>query len=488
MSSFFSIRIETLGCRLNQVESEALAVKFQETGFSLFVKKKYQNNYEENSTCSDIESVALCVINTCTVTGKAEQKARRIIRLLLKECKHAVVLVTGCYAELESDFIENMDPRVIAFSGKKKDELYDLADFLKNNFLNSFDSLEMKDEKSKEEFCSLLKYAIVKFRKTIYDKKPLKLNQKKLFKLSSPVFVFHSRASLKVQDGCNRKCAYCRIRLARGSSISLPAEEAVNRIQQIEQNGANEVVISGVNLAQYWDRAVGGFPQLLALLLDKTKHIRIRISSLYPETITPEIMPVLKHERICPHFHLSLQSGSDKILSLMQRPYCKADVINAITRLREVKDNPFIGCDIITGFPSESDEDFEESYALCRDYKIPGAHVFPFSARPGTVAFSMKNQIPQRDSGQRASRLTALTKQLSKEYSESCIGKTYFAILEKPIAGKDLQVMTENYLTLKLNLPEEDSGKIDANKLKGGEALFVKVAGDAASCELVKIS
>ncbi len=486
MRDFFSVRIETLGCRLNQVESEALAVKFQESGFSLFVKKKYQNNSENNSTCSDIEKVALCIVNTCTVTGKAEQKARRIIRLLLKECKHAVVLVTGCYAELESEFIEKMEPRVIAFSGKKKDELYDLANFLKNNFLKSFAEIDTNSEKSKVEFCSLLKYAILTFRKTIYEKKPLKLNQKKLFKLSSPVFVFHSRASLKVQDGCNRKCAYCRIRLARGSSISLPAEEAINRIRQIEKNGANEVVISGVNLAQYWDKAVGGFPQLLRALLDSTEHIRIRISSLYPETITPEIMPVLKHERICPHFHLSLQSGSDKILSLMQRPYCKQDVINAITRLREVKDNPFIGCDIITGFPSESDEDFEESYDLCKEYNIPGAHVFPFSARPGTLAFSMKNQIPQRDSGQRASRLNALTKELSNEYYESCVGKEYFAILEKPIAGRPLQVMTENYLTLKLNFSEaKNSAKTDSKQFKGGEALFVKVASNAKSCDIV---
>ncbi len=506
MNNLFSVRIETLGCRLNQVESEALAVKFQETGFSLFVKKKYRpnsdtynindaphvDNNSDNKTSSDIESVALCVLNTCTVTGKAEQKARRIIRLLLKECKYAIVLVTGCYAELESEFIESLDSRVLAFSGKKKDELDGLANFLKNNFCSSFDFVNLESENERQKFSDELRSSILKFRDGIYsktadEKNYIKLRQKnpkKLFKLSSPIFVFHSRASLKVQDGCNSNCAYCRIRLARGHSISLPAEEAVNRIKQIEKNGANEVVLSGVNLAQYRDKTVGRFPQLLNALLENTNHIRIRISSLYPETITPEIMPVLKNERICPHFHLSLQSGSDKILKLMQRPYCKEDVINAITRLREVKDNPFIGCDIITGFPSESDEDFEQSYELCKDYKIPGAHVFPFSARPGTVAYKMKNQVPQRESGKRAARLSALTNELSKEYSESCIGKSYFAILEKPIAGKPLQVMTENYLTLKLNLTEDENSD---KQFKGGEALFVKVAEDAKSCDIVDL-
>ncbi len=465
--------IYTLGCRLNQCESEAIADSFKNANFLVTKPSEICDIY---------------VVNTCTVTTKAEQKARRIIRLLLKECEHAVVLVTGCYAELESAFIEKMDPRIIAFSGKKKDELYDLADFLKSTLFKASDSNTASTYKNTAEFSNMLKYAILKFRETIYAKKALKANKKKLFKLSSPVFVFHSRASLKVQDGCNSNCAYCRIRLARGRSISLPAAEAVKRIQQIEKNGANEVVLSGVNLAQYWDREVGRFPALLALLLESTENIRIRISSLYPETITPEIMPVLKHERICPHFHLSLQSGSDKILSLMQRPYRKQDVINAINRLREVKDNPFIGCDIITGFPSESDEDFEQSYALCKDYKIPGAHVFPFSARPGTIAYSMKNQVPQRDSGQRAARLNSLTKELSAEYSQSCIGKKYFAILEKPIEGRPLQVMTENYLTLTLDLSKSaEDLQLNSSQIKGGEALLVEVSKDAKSCFIDKI-
>lgn len=457
MDALFSVRIETLGCRLNQVESEALAAEFLRCRFSLFDREK--NTLHER--------VGLCIVNTCTVTGKAEQKARRLIRLLLKEHGGAVILVTGCYAELEAEAIEALDGRthrVIAFSGKKKDELSRLPAFVCSFFEKGADSAGDSIE--------ALKTCLFAFKTKVAAGGAA--GTKTLFKLSSPVFTFHSRAGLKVQDGCNSTCAYCRIRLARGPSVSLPAAEAVDRLREIEKNGAAEAVLSGINLSQYFDKDCGRFPELLSLLLKHTDRIRLRISSLYPDLVTQALVSVLKHERICPHFHLSIQSGSSRILKAMNRAYRPADIAGAVAALRSAKDNPFIGCDIITGFPSEADEDFEQTFSMCERLQFSCIHVFPFSARPGTQAFSMKNKVPERISGKRAARLTALSEKQYAEYMDSCGGKTFFAVAERPVFGKPLTVVTENYLVLPLK-----SGKKTDN-YKGGEGLFVRVCGGFA--------
>ncbi|UTC63657.1 tRNA (N(6)-L-threonylcarbamoyladenosine(37)-C(2))-methylthiotransferase MtaB [Treponema sp. OMZ 788] len=464
MSNFFSVRIETLGCRLNQVESDALAVRFAECGFDVFSKE----------TELSILPVKLCIVNTCTVTGKAEQKARRLIRLLLKEHNEAAILVTGCYAELEADSIEKINERIVAFSGKKKDELDELPQFLKEACLKN--TFEKNDAVN-------LKKNILFFRNQVYSKEDksdksflIKEAEKRkaMFKLSSPVFFFYSRASLKVQDGCNNACAYCRIRLARGYSVSLPAEEAVRRIIQIEKNGSSEVVLSGVNLSQYRDETYGGFANLLAMLLENTKKIRLRISSMYPECVDEDILKIVEDKRICPHFHLSVQSGSDKILRAMNRPYREADIRRAVDNLRKVKDNPFIGCDIITGFPSETEDDFLQTFKMCEDLKIPGIHVFPFSARPGTKAFSMKPKVPEREAGRRAALLSELSEKNYQNYLASCNGKVFFGVTERPQKNEDLRIVTENYLTLPLKVNNK------TENYKGGEGIFVVIKGGFA--------
>lgn len=464
MSNFFSVRIETLGCRLNQVESDALAVRFAECGFDVFSKE----------TELSILPVKLCIVNTCTVTGKAEQKARRLIRLLLKEHNEAAILVTGCYAELEADSIEKINERIVAFSGKKKDELDELPQFLKEACLKN--TFEKNDAVN-------LKKNILFFRNQVYSKEDksdksflIKEAEKRktMFKLSSPVFFFYSRASLKVQDGCNNACAYCRIRLARGYSVSLPAEEAVRRIIQIEKNGSSEVVLSGVNLSQYRDETYGGFANLLAMLLENTKKTRLRISSMYPECVDEDILKIVEDKRICPHFHLSVQSGSDKILRAMNRPYREADIRRAVDNLRKVKDNPFIGCDIITGFPSETEDDFLQTFKMCEDLKIPGIHVFPFSARPGTKAFSMKPKVPEREAGRRAALLSELSEKNYQNYLASCNGKVFFGVTERPQKNEDLRIVTENYLTLPLKVNNK------TENYKGGEGIFVVIKGGFA--------
>ena len=431
----FIIRIETLGCRLNQTESEGLAFIFAKCGFSIFSKES-----------DAVESVGLCIVNTCTVTSKAEQKARRLIRLLLKTHKNACVLVTGCYAELDAKDIEAIDERVVSFSGKKKDEL----SLLPSCIMEEAENLEKIDFiKIKSSILSFKREHIsLKDGFSFQQVKNIKPSLPKLFSLSSPSFMFHSRATLKVQDGCNNACTFCRIRLARGKALSLPITEAIKRIKEIEEKGANEVVITGVNLSQYESDGFN-FAGLLDVLLANTRHIRIRISSLYPETITEELIPIIKEKRICPHFHLSIQSGSDEILQKMNRRYRLEDVYMAVKRIRVAKEKPFIGCDIITGFPSESEDDFLKTVSMCKNLKFTGIHAFPFSARPGTLAFNMKERIAERIACERVDFLNQIAKVNYDEYLNFCLHDEVLAIVELT-SNNELFVTTENYLHLPL--------------------------------------
>jgi len=288
------------------------------------------------------------------------------------------------------------------------------------------------------------------------------------FRLSTDDFLFHSRASIKIQDGCNNRCSYCRIRLARGKAVSLDAEEVVQRVKKIEEAGWAEVTLSGVNLSQYRSGPMD-FADLLELLLSQTSSVAIRVSSMYPERIDEAILPMLAHERICPHFHLSVQSGSDRILSAMRRPYAAEAVYRAAERLRSVKENPFLACDIITGFPGETEDDFAETLALCTDIKFAWIHAFPFSPRPGTEAWQMRPRVPERIAGERVAILTALAEKNRREYAEYWKGRRLFAVAEQGPQGSPVTVVTSNYLSATLSA---DSGAIPR-----GKRITVKLTG-----------
>ncbi|MEL3899502.1 tRNA (N(6)-L-threonylcarbamoyladenosine(37)-C(2))-methylthiotransferase MtaB [Treponema phagedenis] len=445
----FFICPETLGCRLNQVESESLAVLFSLQGFQVHVSPQ------------EPDHTILCIVNTCTVTSKAEQKARRLIRLLLQKFPYAVILVTGCYAELEGRTIETIDSRVISFPGKKKDALKKLPKLL-------YQLLEKNSMRLTDSYIADVSEILQFLQNTDLDSK----KDSEMFALSTAHFLFHSRATLKIQDGCNSACAYCRIRFARGKSVSLPVTEVIRRAQAIEDEGFAELVLSGVNLSQYKSEGKN-FADVLQQLLDETKKIHIRISSLYPESITPTFLKVAENPRIAPHFHLSIQSGSNAILNAMHRAYIADDIVSVVTALRSIKENPFLGCDIIAGFPGETAEDFEKTLSLCTDLRFTGIHAFPFSARPGTEAAGMKGQVPQRIAGKRVAMLQALAKEHYKDYLAYWDGKTLFAVVEK-YTDKP-QVLTENYLSLPFDCNEKDlQGKAVIIKVQGNKAELYK--------------
>lgn len=408
------VRFETLGCRLNQIESEGAAHFFSEAGFS--------SDLTPVSASSPVdEKTVLCVINTCSVTQKAEQKARRLIRLLLKTYPKSALIVTGCYAQLRPLEIKKIDSRIAVIGGQIKSRISGVPDLLKNNI-----------GLSPVDFVSLVENEIV-LKPVMNPGVP-----ENSFVLATDSFLAHSRSSLKIQDGCNSKCAYCTINIARGKSVSLDADIVIQRVKQLELSGQSEVVITTVNIAQYhgkWNGPEGkggtvNFAELLKLILKNTSKINIRISSIYPQIVKEDFLEAIENPRVCPHFHISVQSGSDKILQLMNRGYTRQSVIDACEKIRNVKKDSFIACDIITGFPGETDDDFEETVKLCKACHFAWVHTFPFSERPGTEAVKMKNKVPQAVSGQRCQRLNDYSVKAKKAYLLQFIGQELEAVME----------------------------------------------------------
>ena len=361
----------------------------------------------------------ICIINTCTVTQKAEQKARRLMRLILKKYPNCTLIATGCYAQLSSSEIEKMDNRIFVIGGQMKSRLAGVPDLLTERKLqgnwNPVDfSLEIKNTIS----------SIPQQKKDFPEDS---------FKLATSAFLSHSRPSLKIQDGCNSNCSYCAIHIARGHSVSLDVQTAIERVQELERQGHGEVVLTTVNIGQYkgvYKDGYCNFSELLALLLANTSKIHFRISSLYPDIVDAKFCRVISDERVQPHFHISVQSGSNNILKLMNRPYGAEKVINACKMLKEAKNKPFLACDIITGFPGETDADFDQTMQLCRECDFAWVHAFPYSERPGTVAAVMKNKVPQSISGERAKQIGEWAIAQKIKYAEQFVNTEHLAVLE----------------------------------------------------------
>lgn len=445
------IFFQTHGCRLNQIESEGAAKFFLDAGFSVAM---------ENVSHANENEVLLAIVNTCAVTTKAEQKARRSIRLLLEKFPKSLVVITGCYAELEKnlgDFFFEKE-RVLLLPGKYKSRLSDIAHELK--FF-----LETENEFSNEKFFAVLKKQIFNFPET---ENKFSENSFKLFTTS---FLSHSRAAIKIQDGCNSSCSYCAICLARGKAVSLPFAELKKRVRTLEKNGFSEIVFTAVNLSQYASEHNGellNFSHALSLLLAETQNVFFRISSMYPEMIDEKFSRVLNHERVRPHFHLSIQSGSNTILRLMNRSYTRARVIEAIKILRRAKPDAFFSCDIIVGFPNESENDFSETLSLCKECDFTFVHAFPFSARKNTKAFSMNGKIPERIAKERVKILHDFSVKQKISYIENFLGKSLRAVAEKKINENEITATTENFIHCKIKLQNE--------KVKSGDAIFVKLS------------
>ncbi|MDR2899901.1 MAG: tRNA (N(6)-L-threonylcarbamoyladenosine(37)-C(2))-methylthiotransferase MtaB [Treponema sp.] len=425
-----TISIQTLGCKLNQLESEALAEAFEKEGFRLV---------------SGDDGADLYIINTCTVTSKAEQKARRIIRKAYRDYPESCVIITGCYAQLKPEELAKIEnastgsgtasnteqKRIFVVSGDHKSRILDLPKFIMQSAVSPWEiPLAMERWMQHDDDIAL----------------------EDRFRFNANSFSNHSRAFLKIQDGCNNACTFCAVHFARGKSVSLDSDELLRRLQALEARGYGEAVLTGVNINQY-DDGKNNFSRLLNILLEGTNRIALRISSIEPDLINADFLDVIAHPRIRPHFHLSVQSGSDAILKTMRRRYTAQQVLHAIEKLREVKDDPFIACDIICGFPGEDDKAFDETFTLCEQAAFSWIHAFPFSPRPGTDAARLPHHVPERTSVLRVERLIQLAEKTREEYIKRNVGRCVDIIIENHAEKSAYAAgITENYLRVSIPL------------------------------------
>ncbi len=398
-----NVYIYTLGCRLNQAESEAIADSFSKSGFTL----------------SAAEDADLVIVNSCTVTQKAEQKGRRMIRLFARK---AEVIVTGCYAALNPEEIKALSDKVTVFSLKEKASLLSLSEHLKTALISGLSLHE----------------AIVSF--TYRSSDP--------FAFDASSFQYHSRSYLKIQDGCDNHCGYCRTTIARGPSVSLSEDEVVNRALKLEEEGFHEIMLTGVNLTMY-NHEGNGLGGLVEKLLSRLgSGMRIRLSSMEPDHVDDRLLDTLSDERMQPHFHIPIQSASDKVLRIAQRRYSISHVDYIISRMRKAKDDPFIACDVIAGLPGEGEEEFRETYDFLASHDFAAMHVFPYSPRPGTPLYGVKDRPEERVRDERAEKLRALSHLQSRRYLERQLGKRLEILAESGSEGT-----TGNYLKGRIVLP-----------------------------------
>ena len=405
----------TLGCKVNQYETNAMAQKFKESGYEIV---------DMNDDISDI-----CIVNTCTVTNMSDRKSRHSLRRVKEKNPSAIIAAVGCYAQVAKNDLENMPEIDIVLGNEEK---VNIVQYVEKFIENEKKLIEIEDIATKKEFEDM--------GQITYTEK--------------------TRAFIKVQDGCNQFCSYCIIPYARGRVRSRNAESIIKEITQIAQNGIKEVVITGIHVASY-GRDFGNENGLIELL-EKINEIegikRIRLGSLEPKIITEEFMQRLsKLEKICHHFHLSLQSGCDATLKRMNRKYTTSEVKEIIERLRRYYDDVMLTTDIIVGFPGETEEEFETTYQFLKQAKLYKMHVFQYSPRKGTRAAVMPNQIDGNIKEARSKKLIELSNENQKMYNQQLVGKEAEVLFEDKEVEDGITYFrghTQNYVLVKYKTDE----------------------------------
>lgn len=412
-----TVAFYTLGCKVNQYETNAMEQQF------------IQNNYK---IVDNTEKADIYVINTCTVTNMADRKSRQMLRRVKEINQSAVIVVCGCYAQVAKTELEQIPEVDIILGINEKNKIVQIVEeYLasKNNII------EVADVSKQKEFLD--------FGDVTYTEK--------------------NRAVIKVQDGCNMFCSYCLIPYARGRIRSRKIENVVSEIEKIAKQGIKEVVITGIHVASYGKDFENGNIRLINLLeeINKIEGIaRIRLSSLEPTIVDEEFAQRLsKLEKICDHFHLSLQSGCDATLKRMNRKYTTARYKEATEILRKFYQNANFTTDVIVGFPGETDEEFDQTYQFLKEIGFYKMHIFKYSPRKGTVAEKLPNQVDGNIKEERSKKLIELSNNMQNEKNSQYIGKTVKVLFEEYENGY-YKGHTTNYMVVKVKEKEQD-GFID---------------------------
>jgi len=405
----------TLGCKTNQYETNGMAQKFIEAGYEI---------------CELNEEPNIAVINTCTVTNIADRKSRQALRKIKQENPNAIVVAVGCYVQVAKDKLENMqEVDLILGNSEKKDIIKHIKDYIelqKNNEINNI-SLQ----KEFEEYGCIT-----------YTEK--------------------TRATIKIQDGCNNFCTYCLIPYARGRIRSREKEKIINEVKEIAKKGIKEIVLTGIHIASYGKDFNNGY--MLIDLLEDLNEIngiqRIRLGSLEPTIITEDFVKRLKKlEKICNHFHLSLQSGCNETLKRMNRKYTTEEFREVVNRLRKHFKNVNLTTDVIVGFPGETEEEFNKTYIFLKEIAFYKMHVFKYSKRDGTLASTMPNQVDGKTQDERSKKLINLSDENQLSYNKNYIGKEIEVLFEEK-QGDFYIGHTSDYVVVKTKSNKDLENKI----------------------------
>lgn len=426
-----TFRLLTVGCRLNQYETEKMGSQLSACGFRQAVPD---------------EPADLTIINTCTVTHRADSDCRYLVRRAYRDNPDGCTVVVGCYVEHEPDRLAAMEGVDLLISNSQKDDLVGLL---------------------REE------------RPDIFTD-----NSTPVDETVAPPLQKRNRAWMKISDGCNQQCSFCLITKVRGPLVNRPADEIADETRQLVNDGFREVVLTGVNIGYYRDKnrstRIRSLAELCRLIIERSGLHRLRLSSIEPQTVTDELLTTLadSNGKVCRHLHLPLQSGSDRILRMMRRPYNVARIRERLAAIRKTSPDILIGADVIVGFPGETDEDFEGSREVCASGLVDYMHVFSYSDRPGTPAAELPDKVNPEIIRRRSLILGEISTLSLTKAKERQVGHILEVISEHK-AGSDRShfAVSDNYLRVKL----------PAGVSPGREAIRVKVRSlreDFLECDL----
>jgi threonylcarbamoyladenosine tRNA methylthiotransferase MtaB len=415
----YDFTIHTYGCKVNTYDTGLLQKRLEAKGHSP-IAPLTPAKFGLGPRLPRIH-----ILNTCAVTAEATREAAKAVRRLKSKDPFSTVVVTGCGAQVDGETFDSLPGVDLVIANSHKGFLEDLLD---------------------QHFRGELKERV--FRSNIFRKEDAEAG--------GGIEAGHTRAFLKIQDGCNSFCTYCVIPFARGKSRSIPVKDLVNRVRDLHAQGAAEVVLTGVHIADYEDIVrINGEDQKLWLLelikavLEQTEIPRIRLSSLEPGELTPEILALYKNPRMCPHFHMSIQSANSRILLAMRRRYDAQAVEDSLTAIQRAVPGAFVGMDVIAGFPGETEDEFSDTFERLARLPWSRLHVFPYSERPGTKAVALENSVPRDRRVLRASRLRDLSSARFAEQASQQIGSEKEALVLRSF-GKGGETLTRDYWPVKL--------------------------------------
>ncbi len=421
-----TVSFYTLGCKVNQYETNAMAQKFIENGYKIV---KLQ------------EKADICIVNTCTVTNIADRKSRQVLRKIRQNAE--LVVAVGCYAQVAKDELEKIEEIDIVLGNNEKNEIVKYVE----------------------------KYSNMQEKSIVTDV----MYQREFLDFGNISYTEKTRAVIKVQDGCDRFCSYCIIPYARGRVRSRLPESIIEEIKNISKQGIKEIVITGIHIASYGKDFKKEYK--LIDLLEEINQIdgieRIRLGSIEPTLITEQfIKRLIKLNKICHHFHLSLQSGCNETLKRMNRKYTTSEFEEVVNLLRKYYDDVILTTDIIVGFPGETEEEFEKTYQFLKEIKFYKMHIFKYSKRKGTKAAVMENQVDGQTQEERSEKLIELSNRNESEYNKSYIGKKVQVLFEEK--EKDIfKGHTANYILVKVKSKQNLENKIEIVELTIPEENYI---------------